>query len=183
MPVPAKWMWSFPTRMGRYIKAARITKARKRQGRLAVECCDGLPFLIEKGMTLHIVPPILEVPRTVVVDHAQEGAECTVGFAGISDYSRLVQYVGRYCLVARDDVDGELLAEAELDLSGFSVVDERLGELGAVVDWLENGFQATLVLEGPYGEVMVPFVDEFVLGIDEEAGIVRTRVPQGLVEG
>lgn len=134
-------------------------------------------------MRVHIVPPSLDVPRTVVLAEAHEGEDCTVAFEGISDYSQLVEYVGRYCLVARDEVDQEALALAELDLVGFQVEDEAWGSLGEVTDWLESAFQATLVVNGPQGEVLIPFVDAFILGIDEEAALVRTRVPAGLVEG
>ena len=182
VPALARWMWSFPTRMGKYLNAAQITKARKRMGRLVVQPCDGLPFLLEEGMTVYVVPPSLDVPRTVVLREAIEGEDCLVSFEGVDDYAQLVEYVGRYLLVAREDVDEGLLGEVLPDIDGFRVEDAACGGLGEVVEVLENAFQATLVVEGPHGEVMIPFVDEFIEDIDEEAGIVFTRIPSGLVE-
>lgn len=178
----ARWMWSFPTRMGKYLNAAQVTKARKRMGRLVVQPCDGLPFLLEEGMTVYVVPPSLDVPRTVVLREAVEGEDCLVSFEGVDDYADLVEYVGRYLLVARDDIDEELLGGAVPEIDGFRVEDAVFGDLGEIVETLENAFQATLVVEGPRGEVMIPFVDEFVEDIDEEAGVVFTRIPSGLVE-
>ena len=169
--------------MGDYIKLARITKARKRQGRLVVRMCDGLPFLLEEGMRAHIVPPSLEVPRTVTLRDPAQGEDDTVAFEGIGDYARLVEYVGRYLLVARGDLDPQALAHAPAALGDFTVVDEQLGELGQVVDVAGSAYQDILVVEGPLGEVMVPFVDEFILSVDADAGVVRTRIPPGLVEG
>lgn len=169
--------------MGEFLNAAQITKARKRQGRLVVQPCGGLPFLLEEGQSCHVVPPSLDVPRTVVLSWAEEGEDCTVAFQGVDDYATLVEYVGRYLLVARADIDESLLPEEAPDVDGFRVEDEALGLLGQVVDVLENAFQATLVVDGPHGEVLIPLVDEFVLDVDPEAGAIRTRVPSGLVEG
>ena len=38
------------------------------------------------------------------------------------------------------------------------------------------------VIEGPFGEVLVPVVDEFVLACDDH-GPIRVRVPDGTVPG
>jgi len=168
--------------MGEFLNAAQITKARKRQGRLVVQPCDGLPFLLEEGMTCHVVPPSLDVPRTVVLREAVEGEDCIVSFEGVDDYSQLVEYVGRYLLVARADIDESLLPEPAPEVEGFAVRDAEFGDLGEVVDVLENAFQATLVVEGERGQVLIPLVDEFVEDVDPDAGVIYTRVPSGLVE-
>lgn len=168
--------------MGKYLNVAQIVKARKRQGRLVVQPCDGLPFLLEAGMTAHVVPPSLDVPRTVVLREALEGEDCIVAFQGVDDYAQLVEYVGRYLLVARDDIDESLLPDEVPDVVGFRVEDAVHGDLGEVVEVLENAFQATLVVQGPAGEVMIPLVDEFVEDADFEGRAIFTRVPAGLVE-
>ena len=167
--------------MGKYLNVAQITKARKRQGRLVVQPCDGLPFLLEAGQTCHIVPPSLEVPRTVVLREAFEGDDCVVSFEGVDEYAQLVEYVGRYLLVAREDIDEDLLYDEVPKVIGFSVEDEAFGSLGRVEEVLVNAFQATLVVEGPHGEVMIPFVDEFVTDADFDAQKLFTRIPSGLV--
>jgi len=169
--------------MGKFLNAAQITKARKRQGRLVVQPCDGLPFLLEEGMTVHVVPPSLDVPRTVVLREAVEGEDCIVAFEGVREYAQLVEYVGRYLLVARDDIDESLLPEEVPDIEGFEVVDAKHGNLGRIVEILENAYQATIVVDGPKGEVLIPLVDEFVQDVDFERGVVFTCVPEGLVEG
>ena len=169
--------------MGTFLNAAQITKARKRMGRLVVQPCDGLPFLLEEGMTVHVVPPSLDVPRTVVLREAVEGDDCIVSFEGVDEYAQLVEYVGRYLLVDRADIDEELLPEPVPEVTGFTVVDAVFGDLGTVQEMLENAYQATLVVEGPHGEVLIPLVEEFLEDVDFDAQIIRTRVPSGLVEG
>jgi pyruvate formate lyase activating enzyme len=84
-----------------------------------------------------------------------------VSFEGVGEYAQLVEYVGRYLLVARDDIDESLLPEEVPDIAGFRVVDAQWGELGTISEILENAYQATLVVQGPHGEVLIPLVDEF----------------------
>ncbi len=169
--------------MGEFLKAAQILKARKRQGRLVVRPCDGLPFVIHDGMTAHIVPPSLEVPRQVVVRDVREtDLECTLAFEGVNDYASLLSYVGRFILVSRADVRAEEWKAGAPDLTGFRVEDARLGVLGVLVGMNGNAFQTTLVVEGPHGEVLIPFVDAFIETIDDENCTITTRVPDGLVE-
>jgi 16S rRNA processing protein RimM len=61
-------------------------------------------------------------------------------------------------------------------------VDEKYGELGEVTEVMLGPVQDVLVVEGAYGEVLVPVVDAFVLSVSED-GVISTRVPNGLVEG
>ncbi len=40
----------------------------------------------------------------------------------------------------------------------------------------------TWVVEGAYGEVMIPVVAEFVLAIDIEQKLIEVDLPEGLIE-
>ena len=66
-------------------------------------------------------------------------------------------------------------------LQGLKVVDRQLGELGVMTDLLSTAAHDIYVVEGPFGEVLIPAVAQFVLDIDPEAGLVRVDLPEGLV--
>lgn len=66
-------------------------------------------------------------------------------------------------------------------LQGLKVVDGRLGELGTISDLLSTAAHDIYVVQGPFGEVLIPAVAAFVLDIDPEAGVVRVELPEGLV--
>ena len=66
-------------------------------------------------------------------------------------------------------------------LQGLKVVDKQLGELGVVAELMSTAAHDIYVVEGPFGEVLIPAVGEFVLDIDPEAGLVRVDLPDGLV--
>jgi 16S rRNA processing protein RimM len=52
--------------------------------------------------------------------------------------------------------------------------------LGAISEVLRGPAQDVWVIRGPYGEVMLPAVDEVVLGVSDDAPI-EVRAPEGSV--
>ncbi len=68
------------------------------------------------------------------------------------------------------------------DLPGMAVASEVGEDLGAVHRVLETGEdRRLLVVRGPRGEFLVPFVDQFVLTIDRDARRIRIKLIEGLL--
>ena len=68
------------------------------------------------------------------------------------------------------------------DLPGMAVVTEEGEVLGAVHQVLETGEERRLlVVHGPRGEVLIPFIEHFVLAIDRDARRIRVRLLEGLL--
>jgi len=61
------------------------------------------------------------------------------------------------------------------------VVDRRRGELGRLDDLLATGGHDLYVVNGRFGEVLIPAVGRFVLAIDPGAGVMTVDLPEGLV--
>ena len=68
------------------------------------------------------------------------------------------------------------------EILGFTVHDEQHGELGEVADIIEGGLQDLIVMRYQNKEVLIPAVDEVLLGIDREKKQVNTKLPEGLLE-
>ena len=66
-------------------------------------------------------------------------------------------------------------------LEGLTVVDRTHGELGTVVDLMTTAAHDIYVVQGPFGEVLIPVVGAFVLHIDLLAGRIEVDLPDGLV--
>lgn len=171
----------------RWADVAELIATQGLKGRFVARSVRGLPFLLEEGLAVDFVPPTLEGPRHVrvsFVQHAGDG-EYLVDFTDVSDRDTAERLVGSHCLVARellpDDFDELLRADAG-HVGGYRVIDEALGELGPVVEVREMPTQDLLVVERAQGEALIPFVDEFIVGIDEDEGIVHVNVPRSLLE-
>ncbi len=70
----------------------------------------------------------------------------------------------------------------QFQLVGCRCHDREAGVLGEVTDLVEEGGGQMLVVSGPAGEVLVPFVERFIRSIDVEARSIELDLPPGLVE-
>lgn len=170
--------------MRKYIDVAYLAKSKNRNGRFVVKSTAGLPFLLEPGDEVALVPPRTDLPRDVrvaSVEDAGEG-EAVVAFDGVSsDDAR--EMVGMHCLIRRDLVDEEALAAAPGLWQGWAVVDGASGQVGHVAGLVENPAQDLLEVARPDGTtVLVPLVDEIVRDVDPDSATVLVSLPQGLLD-
>ena len=61
----------------------------------------------------------------------------------------------------------------------MSVVDEARGVLGEIVEVIVTGANDVWVVDGPFGEVLLPVIDDVVLDVDEEARTAQVRLLAG----
>ncbi|MDY0268271.1 ribosome maturation factor RimM [Trichloromonas sp.] len=90
--------------------------------------------------------------------------------------------VGREVRMRYDDLP-ELAGDEYYwhQLQGLRVVDRLRGELGRLDDLLATGAHDIYVVNGPFGEVLIPAVGPFVLAVDLDAGLMTVELPEGLV--
>lgn len=101
---------------------------------------------------------------------------------GIETIDQAEPLIGREVLMRLDDLVS--LPDDEFywhQLDGLTVVDRVRGELGTLVDIFTTGAHDIYVVKGPFGEVLIPAVDAFILEIDHEARRMEVDLPEGLV--
>lgn len=91
-------------------------------------------------------------------------------------------FIRSQVLVAEDELpelkDGELYWR---QLQGLKVVDQVHGDIGILNDIYSTAAHDTYVVEGRFGEVLIPAVKQFILDINLEVGVVSVSLPDGLV--
>jgi 16S rRNA processing protein RimM len=116
----------------------------------------------------------------LTIDSVRAAAkEILIGFEGVESRVDAERLVGSTVLARREDLGG--LAEGEYfqgDLVGMTAVDEAGNELGKIEEIWNSGPVPNLVIRGARGEVMVPFVDEFVPTVDVEQRRVVVKPPE-----
>ena len=65
---------------------------------------------------------------------------------------------------------------------GYTLIDDKHGELGPVEDIIENSANVLIKLTYQGKEILLPFVDELIFEIDESAKTIRYRAPAGLID-
>lgn len=141
----------------------------------------GLPSIVSKGLEVCVVPPALKGPRWRKVLQADGGEKGQlVRLEGVSDLEAASKLVGKTLLARVGDLP-EGFERSDVDwLMGRDVTDERLGYLGEISEVMVGPANDVWTVDGPFGEVMVPVVDEFVVKVPRRGPIV-VRVPNGTV--
>lgn len=172
--------------MGSWINVAALLRAKTNEGGLSVKPTEGLPFLLEEGMEVTFVPPVLRIPRSGKVAEVEETGEgrYMVWFDCINNRTDAEKLENHFCLVRTDSLPADFMDRQETDLAGFSVVDQALGEVGTVVRLEENPAHALLVVQRSESgqEVLIPLVEEFLEAVDEQGRAIRVCLPDGLLD-
>ena len=141
-----------------------------------------LPSLIAEGMTVVPVPPALKGSRkfSVISVESDDREGSLVTFEGVATISDAEELVGKTLLVEEDCLPENFsLVNASL-LVGKEVVDVEHGSLGEITEVLVGPTQNVWVIEGSFGQVMMPAVDEFIIKAPAE-GPITVSIPQGLL--
>ena len=173
--------------MRTWMHVANLAATKNLDGGLVARSAAGLPLLLEEGMQVALVPPVLDAPRNVTVSslRPRSDTEAVVFFEEVTSGALAELLVGRRVLVRRADVDLQAL-EAEDDLpswEGWRLLDENAGYVGEVLRIEERPFQPLLVVGRSQGaEALVPLADDLIVSVDEESCAILMRLAPGLLE-
>lgn len=163
------------------VVVARIGKAHGLKGEVTVQVHTDVPqerFVVGASF---VTEPADRGPLTLRSSRVHNGVYL-LAFDQASDRTAAEALRGTKLLAAADEVD-EDDAWYEEDLLGFDVVLEDDTTVGAVTALESRDVQDLLVVEAPEGyDILVPFVEEIVPEVDEEARRVVLTPPPGLLE-
>ena len=156
--------------MRAWTDVAVLARTKNLQGGFVAQSAAGLPFLLSEGLEAAFVPPVLDAPRRAQV----------TAVAPVDDRTAIVTF---------DAVEGADLPEGALEAhagawDGWEVHDARTGLVGTVAGIQELPGQDLLEVVPAAGgrTVLVPLVDAFVSGIDEDARRIDVDLPDGLLD-
>jgi 16S rRNA processing protein RimM len=159
-----------------FIAVGRVLRPWGLHGDLKVASLTDFPERFDPGGRLWLA----ERERTVERSRSQSGA-LYVKFAGISDATDAERYRGLLIEVLESTLPPLDTDEFyHHQLVGLHVVsgDE---DLGTVREVLSTGGNAVLVVNGPRGEVLLPFIDDVVTSVDVDAGRITVELMAGLL--
>lgn len=101
---------------------------------------------------------------------------------GLARIEEVEPLLGSDVLVRRADLD--VPPEGRhywMDMQGMTVSDRTRGELGTLDDIFSTAAHDIFVVNGRFGEVLIPVVDEFLVDVDEDDRRLLVDLPEGLV--
>jgi len=122
-------------------------------------------------------------PTTLLVERCTPHKQfLLIRFDGIGGLDAAQALVGQKVLVRRDQLSEPTEGRYFwCDLEGLSVIDQRRGLLGRIEDMFATAAHDVLVVQGPYGEVLIPAIPPFLLQLRAEDDQLLVDLPDGLV--
>ena len=166
----------------RYRSIARVEKTHGKRGEVVTVAAHGLPLVLDVGMEVFPVPPALKGPRSYRVNSCDDGPTGQlVSFSGVETIDAASALVGKELLVREEALPASFALHDVERLVGREVSDQTLGTFGSIDEVLQGAANDVWVVHGPYGEVLVPVVDVFVLSV-RNGGPIEVALPAGLVD-
>jgi 16S rRNA processing protein RimM len=162
-----------------FVELGRVAKTHGLNGEVSVKLTGDLPFDRLDGIGVWFTPPphTLRTSRIVSVRPGPKGP--LFSFEGVTDISTADTLRGCNVLVRAEDVPEY---EEEFDPVGLSVIDDERGLIGTVDDVIITGANDVWIVDGPFGEVLIPVIEDVVHEIDEDAMTARVTLLPGLIE-
>jgi 16S rRNA processing protein RimM len=168
-----------------YRSIAHVEKTHGRKGEVVAVPAHGLPLLLREGLRVVIVPPRLKGPREFEVLSCNDSANGQlVRLSQVDSIQVASELVGHTVLARIGDLPNDFALHDVSALMGRAIGDERFGDLGTIEEVMRGPANDVWVVEGPYGEVLVPVVDHVVKSVPDErdGGPIVVSLPDGLVQ-
>ncbi len=105
-----------------------------------------------------------------------------MGIEGISDIDAAAALKGTTVYASREDFELDDGTYFIADIEGLPVIDNTSGEkYGNVKEVINRGAHDIYVVSTPWGEKLIPVVDEFVKRVDIDSGVYIETIP-GLIK-
>jgi 16S rRNA processing protein RimM len=165
-----------------YRRIAQIIRAKGLTGEVVAVSAYNLPLHFWQGIQISLVPPQHNLVRSGEITSAKEQQDensFVLKISGIDDRTTAQKAVGCFLLAYERDCP-ELEDSIDDSVVGLLVQDEAHGCIGTIVEQRVGKAQTIWVVDGAFGEVLIPAVNDFVLARDESS--VTVALPEGLLE-
>jgi 16S rRNA processing protein RimM len=165
-----------------YVRLGRITRTHGIDGEVVLAGRDDLPAQRLVGLQVWVVPPPTRGALPLRIGSARPGPKgMLLSFDEIRSRDEARDLTGSWILVRESEL-GDLDPQRQ-DVLGYTVVDEERGDIGEVSDTIVTGANDVLVVDGgPFGQVLVPVIDEVVIDVDDDRGRIAVRLLPGLID-
>lgn len=162
-----------------YFKVGRIVNTRGRDGSVIIVPEVNVPHIFEADELVrlqndagNLIPARIESAR---VQNKENRPSVLVKFSHVEDDNQARKLRRWPVLVDRAKID-EIQADQSLNrLTSYTVRSEDGKEAGIVEDVLDNPAHPIFVVHWDGKDILVPFVDEYIIDIDEDEEIIYCR--------
>ena len=104
-----------------------------------------------------------------------------VSFEDVENDSQANELINNEVYIPADFLPEEI-NDQKNDLTGYVLIDKNLGELGIIENMLSNNAQDLIQISINSNQVLIPFVQEFVVDINKKSKTIIVKTPSGLID-
>ena len=152
------------------------------RGDLKIRLKSGDPSLLLTMKDICLRLPTGKVENIAITRQILHKGRVLLRLQGYDSIDSAEQIVGSLILLAEDmlpDLHDDEYYWGQLE--GLQVVDQKRGQVGKLQQLLSTAAHDTYVVNGCFGEILIPAVHQFVLEIDLKMGVMRVDLPDGLI--
>jgi len=166
-----------------FITIARVVKTQGRHGEVAAELYTDFPEKFAERKTLFALDARGDRRKLQLEEHWLHKSYVVLKFAGVESINDAESLIGSEIQVPREQrAVIEPGAAYVSDLVGCEVFDHDRA-IGSVKDVQFSAGEAPLLVVGEgTRELLIPFAQEFIAGIDVEGKRVEMKLPAGMLE-
>ncbi len=162
----------------RYLAIGRVVRPFGVRGEVKVELMTDYPDQLGRLRTVYIGPEA--IPWQVEGVRLHRGA-ALFKLSGCADRTDAEALRGALVQINRQEaVPLEKDEYYEHQIIGLTVVEQDDTYLGKITEVIHTGANEVIVVTGPEGELLLPFIEPVVLDIDLDADRVTVHVLEGL---
>jgi 16S rRNA processing protein RimM len=168
---------------GDLVTVGLIATAHGIRGELAVQPLTDDPGRLADGATVLLEAPGVPASPRRILGARRHKDRLLILLEGVPDRTAAEALRGGRLCVSEADLPALPPGRVWLhELPGMAVVTEEGEGLGTVHEVLETGGdRQVLVVRGPRGEVLLPFIEQFVRSIDRGERRITVRLLEGLL--
>jgi len=162
-----------------FVEIGRVAKTHGLNGEVSVIVTGNLPVDRLVGLEVWFVPPPRHL-RSARITGVRPGPKGPLfALEGVGDIGAADMLRGCKVLAHASSVPE---AEEEFDPVGLVLTDTVRGLIGTVEDVIVTGANDVWIVQGPFGEVLVPVIDDVILDVDEDEMTASVTLLPGLIE-
>jgi len=171
----------------RFVTVGTIRKSHGLNGEVLVAFATGASLPVLVGKRVWVTPPTHKVSENVFSSIGEFGGGYLVKLSNVDSIEEAHVLSNRSLVCAVEDLPSEVVDavrdETDPDsVLGFKVSSDNYGDLGMVSEYLVTKANDCVVIQGPYGELILPVIDEVLIDVDYEHKILHVHVQKGTIE-
>jgi len=152
------------------------------RGDMKIRLKSGDPDLLMTVKNIHLRLPTGKTLEADIIRQVLHKGQVLLRLRGYESINLIEPLVGGQILVDQELLPA--LGDNQYywgDLKGLEVVDQNRGMIGTLNDMFSSAAHDTYVVEGCFGEVLIPAVRQFILDVDLNGRVMHVALPEGLI--